>query len=313
MDTTVAFLLVLLAAAIAFAVWAAIRGGRLGIARSRLGIDTVSAADAAFAEEEESEDPFGTGMRHWLGIAGFRGHAAPVVFLFICAISGALGLMVAVVGGGSGAFSALAHSLDSMPGEFGQVLVPLVSAIPWLMFVAFAALPFLVVRSARRSLVEAAERELPVMLELFATLAEAGLGFDAAVQEILDSDQGEGYVADEFRNFQRETLSGVPRVKCLRRLARRVDVPQFSTFISSLVQAEQGGLGLSDVLRNQADDMRNRRRENALMKAQALPVKLVFPLIICFLPALFVFTLGPAGYTFIKITDSVTGSIKRGK
>jgi tight adherence protein C len=81
------------------------------------------------------------------------------------------------------------------------------------------------------------------------------------------------------------------------------------------VQAEQGGLGLSDVLRNQSDDMRNRRRENALMKAQALPVKLVFPLVICFLPALFVFTLGPAFYSFAKVTDTVTGSIasRRGK
>ena len=312
MDTTVAILLILLVLAVAFAVWAAIRGGRLGIARSRLGLD--DGTDAAGLSEEESEEPFGTGLRHWLGIAGFRGRAAPVVFLFICVIAAGLGLMVAVVGSGSGAFASMAQNLDAMPGGFGGVLVPLVYAIPWLLFLAFAALPFLVVRSARQSLVEAADRELPVLLELFATLAEAGLGFDAAVQEILDSDQGEGYLADEFRNFQRETLSGVPRVKCLRRLARRVDVPQFSTFISSLVQAEQGGLGLSDVLRNQADDMRNRRRENALMKAQALPVKLVFPLVICFLPALFVFTLGPAGFSVFKVMDTVTGSVKqRGK
>ena len=313
MDTTVAILLILLAVAVAFAVWAAIRGGRLGIARSRLGLDAGTDPTGSFESEEESEEPFGTGLRHWLGVAGFRGRSAPVVFLFICAISAALGLMVAVVGSGSGVFASMAQGLEQLPGEFGQVLVPLISAIPWLLFLAFAILPFLVVRSARRTLVEAADRELPVLLELFATLAEAGLGFDAAVQEILDSDQGEGYLADEFRNFQRETLSGVPRVKCLRRLARRVDVPQFSTFISSLVQAEQGGLGLSDVLRNQADDMRNRRRENALMKAQALPVKLVFPLVICFLPALFVFTLGPAFFTFFKVTDTVTGSIKRGK
>jgi tight adherence protein C len=314
MDTTVAILLILLAGAIAFAVWAAIRGGRLGIARSRLGIDDSADPTGALEYEEESDEPFGgAGMRHWLGVAGFRARAAPVVFLFICAISAALGLMVAVVGAGSGVFASMAQGLEAIPGDFGQVLVPLVSAIPWLLFLAFAALPFLVVRSARRTLVEAADRELPVLLELFATLAEAGLGFDAAVQEILDSDQGEGYLADEFRNFQRETLSGVPRVKCLRRLARRVDVPQFSTFISSLVQAEQGGLGLSDVLQNQAGDMRNRRRENALMKAQALPVKLVFPLVLCFLPALFVFTLGPAFFTFFKVTDTVTGNIKRGK
>src|SRR5262245_48051653 len=149
MDTTVAILLILLAVAIAFAVWAAIRGGRLGIARNRLGLDDGTDPTGAFDSEEESEEPFGgPGMRHWLGVAGFRGRAAPVVFLFICAISAALGLMVAVVGSGSGVFASMAHGLDSMPGEFGQVLVPLIFAIPWLLFVAFAALPFLVVRSA---------------------------------------------------------------------------------------------------------------------------------------------------------------------
>ncbi len=308
LSATAALVIVVLLIVIAFAIAAAVASGRRGIARSRLGLsgDTGHEFDAV----DTSDEPLGTGIRRWLGLAGFRGSAATAVFLAILVIAGATGLLVATILGGSGAVAVLVDGLDSIPGEFGQVLIPLVAAAPWILLVLFAAFPILVVRSLRRSRAEAAERELPVLLELFATLAEAGLGFDAALAEILESDQGTGYLADEFRNFQRETLSGVPRVKCLRRLARRVDVPTFSTFISSLVHAEQGGLGLSDVLRIQADDMRNRRRETAMMKAQSLPVKLVFPLVLCFLPALFVFTLGPAFYTFFKVTDAVTGNIR---
>ena len=76
-------------------------------------------------------------------------------------------------------------------------------------------------------------------------------------------------------------------------------------FVSALVQAEQVGAGFSNVLRIQADDVRNRRREEANMLAQALTVKLIFPLVICFLPAIFVVTLGPIFLQFLKLADSV--------
>lgn len=274
----------------------------------RMGLDTdVSEYRGPL---DGSEEPLGTGLRAWLGRAGYRRTTAPEVFIFLTLLSTALGLMITMLARSAGVFSALVDGLRAVPGEFSQVLVPLADASPWIIFILFAAFPFLVVRAARRTRVEAAEQELPVLLELLATLAEAGLGFDAALNEILASERGVGHLADEFRTFQRETLTGAPRILCLRRLARRVEVATVSSFVSSLVQAERCGLGLSDVLRVQATDMRNRRRENALGKAQALPVKLVFPLVICFLPGLFVLTLGPAFHSFIKIADSVTGNIK---
>jgi len=148
---------------------------------------------------------------------------------------------------------------------------------PWLLAVLIIALPVLKVRARRRLIAADVERELPIILELLATLAEAGLGFDSAITRLLESDQGTGRLADEFAMFQRESLAGVPRVRCLRRLSRRVDVPTFSTFVSSLIQAERGGFGLSQVLRHQANDLRNRRKENALMRAQALPFLHVLP------------------------------------
>ena len=71
-----------------------------------------------------------------------------------------------------------------------------------------------------------------------------------------------------------------------------------------MVQAEQLGMGIARVLRQQAEDVRNRRRERAIAFANSLPVKRVIPLVICFLPGLFVWTLGPAFVQLFKIADS---------
>ena len=70
-----------------------------------------------------------------------------------------------------------------------------------------------------------------------------------------------GHSSQEFRTFQAEVLAGRPRVECLRRIARRLDVTSVTIFISALVQAEQIGSGMAEVLRSQADDLRQRRRE----------------------------------------------------
>jgi tight adherence protein C len=82
-------------------------------------------------------------------------------------------------------------------------------------------------------------------------------------------------------------------------------VQSLTIFISAVVHAEQVGSGVSDVLRRQADDVRDRRRERALNLAQSLPVKLLFPLVICFLPAIFVFTLGPVFQQFFEFTEAL--------
>jgi len=121
------------------------------------------------------------------------------------------------------------------------------------------------------------------------------------------SDTEERRLTRELQQFQLESMAGMPRIRSLRRLSRRLEVPAVSTFVSALVQAEQMGAGLAEVMRHQADDLRNRRRERAFLLAQALPVKLVFPLVICFLPAIFVFTLGPAFYSLFQTLGSAVG------
>jgi pilus assembly protein TadC len=163
----------------------------------------------------------------------------------------------------------------------------------------------LYVRAVRRSRVEAIEQDLPVTLELLATLSEAGLGFDAAMERVLESQPVDRPLPRELLTFRRDTVAGRSRVECFRRLARRVEVAAMSIFVSAIVQAEQIGAGVATVLRQQSDDLRNRRRENAMALAMALPVKRLFPMIICFLPGIFVATLGPTFYQFFQYVDTL--------
>ena len=105
--------------------------------------------------------------------------------------------------------------------------------------------------------------------------------------------------------FRRELLSGMSRTNAWRRMQKRIEIPSISVFVSAMVHTEQVGGGLSGVLDHQAEDVQSRRRERALVQAQALPVKLVFPLVLCFLPGIFVWTLGPAFFQFLQVLDSV--------
>src|SRR5262249_52767990 len=141
--------------------------------------------------------------------------------------------------------------------------------------------------------------------ELFATMGEAGLGFDAALSKIVRAQGSNRPLISEFVSFQHDMLAGIPRLQALRQLARRVEVPSLTTFTSALIQAEQVGASMADTLRHQTNDLHQRRRELALLKAQALPVKLVFPLVICFLPGIFLSTLAPVIYQMVQVANGV--------
>lgn len=242
-----------------------------------------------------------------LSLAGFRRASAPAVFVTATAVSVGVGLVVgqfyrvALVG-------SLVAMVANVPGGAGEVLATILTGGPWILFVVAGLGPTLVVRAARRARVQAIEQDLPLVLELFATMGEAGLGFDAALSKIVRAREIDRPLISEFINFQLDVLAGIPRVQALRQLARRAEVGSLTSFTSSLIQAEQVGASMADTLRHQADDLRQRRRENALLQAQALPVKLVFPLVICFLPGIFVSTLAPVLYQMIQVASSVLGA-----
>jgi tight adherence protein C len=244
-------------------------------------------------------------LTRWLALAGYRAPGAAETFVGLTVAATVVGIAVVIAVRRSGILETGLQALEQIPGAVGEVFWVPLQLGPWIILAILSCLPWLVVRAARRRLVTEVERDLPLVLELLATLSESGIGFDAALARVVAAQPPERPLTAEFRTFQRETLTGRSRVDALRRLARRVDVPSLTIFLSAVIQAEQVGSGVSDVLRHQADDVRDRRRDRALNLAQSLPVKLLFPLVICCLPAIFVLTLGPIFLQFIQMADTL--------
>lgn len=143
------------------------------------------------------------------------------------------------------------------------------------------------------------QRQLPDVLDQMTVSVEAGLGFDAAMSRVVAED--EGPLVDELGRAMQDVQFGVPRIEAMRAILDRTDSSDLKHFILALGQAERLGMPLAKVLRIQAKEMRGKRRQRAEEQALKTPVKLVFPLVLCILPALFIVILGPAA---IRISSS---------
>jgi tight adherence protein C len=146
--------------------------------------------------------------------------------------------------------------------------------------------------------VHAIERDLPDIIDLLVISIEAGLGFEAALDRVVQHVPGE--LSDEFGRMLQETRVGVSRYEAMRALAQRTDVDDLNSFILAMNQADTFGVSIGRMLRVQADEMRTRRRQRAQEKAFAAPVKMVFPLVICIFPAIFTILLGPAAISIVR-------------
>lgn len=295
------FLIIAWAAVVAAGVIAVIYAKRAHIIRERLRSEHETQFEEIIGTADES---MGT-LQRWLFLAGFRRPGSPGLFLAISLASFFVGLAVALTISASSALLQARLWLYDMPGNIGALLDPVLVSMPWFLFVICAVGPWLYVRSVRRKRVKEIEEDLPITLQLLATLSRAGLGLDASLVRVLESSDPDRPLAQEFINFRRENLAGLSRHDCWRRLAQRVDVSSVSMFVSAMLHAEQVGGGISTVLEHQTLDVQSRRRERALIASQTLQVKLVFPLVICFLPGIFVWTLGPAFYQFLKVLDGI--------
>jgi len=133
---------------------------------------------------------------------------------------------------------------------------------------------------------------------------EAGLSLNAAIAQVVRNVPG--VLSSEFARMLQEIQLGVPRSDAFRHLAERTDVDELNAFVLSIIQADVFGISVSKVLRSQAKELRLRRRQRAERAGMQIPVKIVFPTILCILPSLFVVILGPGA---IRIIQNFSGVI----
>jgi tight adherence protein C len=164
-------------------------------------------------------------------------------------------------------------------------------------FVGYYA-PEWVLRSKSGARQKTIQRALPDALDLLSITVEAGLGFDAAVARV--ARQAGGPLGEEFHRVLQEMQIGKSRADALRDLGERTNLPELKAFVLAMIQADIFGISIAKVLQVQAREMRIKRRQRAEEQAQKVPVKIVFPLILCIFPSLFIVLLGPAMITIYQ-------------
>lgn len=197
-------------------------------------------------------------------------------FLVICAVGaavlGGLGLSAVVASGG--ALDVKMLGLTLLLTGFGGYL------------------PFIWLSSRVKQRQTAITKSLPDAFDLITTCVEAGLGLDAALARV--AEKVKGPFADDLSVTLREIGMGRQRAEALRELGDRTGVKDLVMFVNAIIQAEQLGTSIGQVLRVQSEQMRTRRRQRAEELANQAPVKMVFPLVLFILPTLFIVIIGPA-------------------
>ncbi|CAB4868864.1 unannotated protein [freshwater metagenome] len=140
-------------------------------------------------------------------------------------------------------------------------------------------------------------KDLPDALDLLTISVESGMAFDSAVSQVARNTTGP--LAEEFFRLLQEMQIGLSRTEAIRAMGERSDIPELRNFASAMVQADRLGIPVANVLRVQAGEMRTKRSQRAEEMAQKVPVKILFPLVFCILPVLFIMILGPAAISII--------------
>jgi tight adherence protein C len=146
--------------------------------------------------------------------------------------------------------------------------------------------------------------QIPDALDLLTISVRAGLGFDAALGKVVEKMQGP--LVDEFRRALAEVRVGKARREALRDIVPRTEVQPLTNFIGAIIQAEQLGVSISKVLQVQSEQLRIERRQRAEEMAAKAPIKMLFPLVGCIFPSLFIVILGPAIILIMQNLGNVT-------
>jgi tight adherence protein C len=135
-------------------------------------------------------------------------------------------------------------------------------------------------------------RALPETMDLLVISVEAGLGFEQALDRVVQNVPGP--LSQEFNRMLGEVRAGSSRSEALRALQQRIDLPEVNSFVMAILQADTFGVSIGRILRGQADEMRIKRRQIAQEKAMKAPVKMLLPMTLCIFPCMFLVVIGPA-------------------
>jgi tight adherence protein C len=198
-----------------------------------------------------------------------------------------------VIGGAAGLIGGFVLMTIIHPGPFIELV-----GVALLTFAGFV-MPDSVLNRRVEERQQEILRTLSDTLDLLTISVEAGLSLNAAIAQVVQNVPG--VLSSEFARMLQEIQLGVSRSDAFRHLAERTDVAELNAFALAMIQADIFGVSIASVLRTQAQQLRIKRRQRAEAKAQQTPVKIVFPLILCILPSLFVVIVGPGA---IRIFNS---------
>jgi tight adherence protein C len=235
---------------------------------SRLSGSVSRVASSSFTERTEKRlalagNPGDLRVADWLGIKAVGTIVGAILFFFLFVVVGVMGLPVP-----------LNFGMALIGGLFGYTVPEF-----WLGG-----------RVKKRQ--HAILLMIPDALDLLTISVRAGLGFDSALGKVVEKLPGP--LSDEFRRALAEVRVGKQRREALRDIVARTEVGPLTNFIGAIIQAEQLGVSISKVLQVQSEQLRIERRQRAEEQAAKAPIKMLFPLVGCIFPSLFIVILGPA-------------------
>jgi tight adherence protein C len=190
----------------------------------------------------------------------------------------------------------------------GTLLV-IAGPAPWkvgvaLLVVALAYVaPDVVVASRAKDRQNRIRHELPDALDQVTIAIEAGLGLETAIART--AQHATGPLAEEFARTIQDMRVGFSRREAWIALSARTDVPDLRRFARAIMQADQYGVSIAHVVRTQAQELRGKRRQRAEEAAMKVPVKILFPLLVCILPVLFIVVLGPGMLNLLEVLGTL--------
>lgn len=242
----------------------------------------VAPAVARFSQAAARVTPAGLrrGVARRLVLAGSAGRWTAEVFL-----------------AGQLAFTLGAAAIGFLVGMNGDKRILGPFWVPLLAFVAYV-FPIAALDGKAQKRQEQIRRTLADTIDLLTISVEAGLAFDAALLHARRSMKGP--LSEEIGRMLHEMQLGIRRSDAMRNLSERTNVEELRSFVLAMVQADVFGVSVANVLRSQSQELRTKRRQRAEERAMKIPVKLLFPMIVCILPALLILVVGPG---VIRIAD----------